>query len=147
MKQIDFVLRGPNASGHIQTDLLQNFHLTKSIHPIVLRADMTGIIPEEEEEEQLLYDDVGEMDEIYEELPGLIRHVNIRSCRFGRHFIDPVYIVESIAFHFALIRRCLPSFHQRRTCQTPPQKWSQSANLLLLLLILRLLLQVNTETM
>lgn len=33
---------------------------------------MTGTIPEEEEEEeQWLYDDVGQMDEIYEELPGL----------------------------------------------------------------------------
>lgn len=80
---------------------------------------MTGIIPEEEEEEQLLYDDVGQMDEIYEELPGLIRLVNIRSWWFGRHFIDPVYIGESIAFYFALIRGYLPSFHQRRTCQTP----------------------------
>uniref|UniRef100_H3DM48 Src kinase-associated phosphoprotein 2 n=1 Tax=Tetraodon nigroviridis TaxID=99883 RepID=H3DM48_TETNG len=34
----------------------------------VLR-DMTGIIPEEEEEEHELYDDVGQMDEIYEVLP------------------------------------------------------------------------------
>ncbi|TNN02487.1 src kinase-associated phosphoprotein 2 isoform X1 [Takifugu flavidus] len=31
--------------------------------------DMTGIIPEEEEEGQELYDDVGQMDEIYEVLP------------------------------------------------------------------------------
>lgn len=36
---------------------------------------MTGIIPEEEEEGQELYDDVGPMDEIYEVLPGLIRHM------------------------------------------------------------------------
>lgn len=44
---------------------------------------MTGIIPEEEEEGQELYDDVGQMDEIYEVLPGLIL-----SDRFGRYFID-----------------------------------------------------------
>lgn len=88
MKQIDFVLRGPNASCHIQTDLQQNFSVTKSINLTLLRVDMTGIIPEEEEEEQELYDDVGQMDEIYEVLPGLIRHVNIRSYRFGRHFMD-----------------------------------------------------------
>lgn len=35
---------------------------------------MTGIIPEEEDEEQETYDDIGnvadQMDEIYEELPG-----------------------------------------------------------------------------
>lgn len=90
VKQIDFVLRGPNASCHIQTHLQQEFSLTKSMNPILLRVDMTGIIPEEEEEEQELYDDVGQMDEIYEELPGLIRHVNIRSYRFGRHFIDQI---------------------------------------------------------
>lgn len=47
---------------------------------------MTGIIPEEEEEGQELYDDVGQMDEIYEELPGLIRC--ILSDRFGQYFID-----------------------------------------------------------
>lgn len=47
---------------------------------------MTGIIPEEEEEGQELYDDVGPMDEIYEVLPGLIRHM--LSDRFGRHLID-----------------------------------------------------------
>lgn len=34
---------------------------------------MSGIIPEDEEEEQEVYDDVGQIDEdIYEELPGLI---------------------------------------------------------------------------
>lgn len=33
-------------------------------------VDMTGIIPEEDEEEQEMYDDVGHMDDIYEELPG-----------------------------------------------------------------------------
>lgn len=34
---------------------------------------MSGIIPEDEEEEQEVYDDVGLIDEdIYEELPGLI---------------------------------------------------------------------------
>lgn len=47
---------------------------------------MTGIIPEEEEEGQELYDDVGQMDEIYEVLPGLIRR--ILSHRFGRYLID-----------------------------------------------------------
>ncbi|XP_034030890.1 src kinase-associated phosphoprotein 2 isoform X2 [Thalassophryne amazonica] len=31
--------------------------------------DMTGIIPEEDEEEQAMYDDIGNMDDIYEELP------------------------------------------------------------------------------
>uniref|UniRef100_A0A3B5K743 Src kinase associated phosphoprotein 2 n=1 Tax=Takifugu rubripes TaxID=31033 RepID=A0A3B5K743_TAKRU len=34
--------------------------------------DMTGIIPEEEEEGQELYDDVGQMDEIYEPMSSLI---------------------------------------------------------------------------
>lgn len=58
----------------------------KKKNPIVVRADMTGIIPEEEEEGQELYDDVGQMDEIYEVLPGLIRR--ILSDRFGRYFID-----------------------------------------------------------
>lgn len=87
MKEIDFVLRGPNASCHIQTDLQQHFSLTKSINLILLHVDMTGIIPEEEEEPGL-YDDVGQMDEIYEVLPGLIRHVNIRSSRLGRHSVD-----------------------------------------------------------
>lgn len=48
---------------------------------------MTGIIPEEEEEEQGLYDDVGQMDEIYEVLPGLIRHVNIRLYGLRRHLL------------------------------------------------------------
>lgn len=86
VKEIDFVLRGPNASAHIQTDLLQNVYLAKPIHPVLLRADMTGVIPEEEEEEQLLYDDVGQMDEIYEELPGLIGLVNIRSPSVWKTF-------------------------------------------------------------
>lgn len=61
---------------------------TKPMNRIPLRVDMTGIIPEEDEEEHELYDDVGQMDEIYEVLPGLIRHDNIRSYWFGRHFID-----------------------------------------------------------
>lgn len=87
MKEIDFVLRGANSSCHIQTDLQQHFSLTKSVSLILLRVDMTGIIPEEEEEPGL-YDDVGQMDEIYEVLPGLIRHVNIPSYRLGRHSID-----------------------------------------------------------
>lgn len=34
---------------------------------------MTGIIPEEDDEEQEMYDDVGHMDDIYEVLPGLSR--------------------------------------------------------------------------
>lgn len=38
---------------------------------------MSGIIPEDEEEEQEVYDDVGQIDddEIYEELPGLTAHL------------------------------------------------------------------------
>lgn len=36
---------------------------------------MTGIIPEEDEEEQEMYDDVGHMDDIYEVLPGLTVHL------------------------------------------------------------------------
>lgn len=85
MKQIDFVLRGPDASRRIQTDSQQHFCWTKSVSPTPFHADMTGIIPEEEEEEHELYDDVGQMDEIYEVLPGLIRHVNIRPYRLRRH--------------------------------------------------------------
>lgn len=69
MKQIDFVLRGSNVSCDIPPDLEENFSLTKSMTPILGCVD----IPEEEEEEQELYDDVGQMDEIYEMLPGLIR--------------------------------------------------------------------------
>lgn len=39
---------------------------------------MSGIIPEDEEEEQELYDDVGAIDDdIYEELPGLIIYLSI----------------------------------------------------------------------
>lgn len=86
MKQIDFVLKGPNASYHNQMFLQQNSSSQKNKNPIFLRPDMTGIIPEEEEEGQELYDDVGQMDEIYEVLPGLIRR--ILSDRFGRYFID-----------------------------------------------------------
>lgn len=85
MKQIDFVLKGPNASYHNQMFLQQNSsspQKTKN-NTIVLRADMTGIIPEEEDEGQELYDDVGQMDEIYEVLPGLIRR--ILSDSFGRY--------------------------------------------------------------
>ncbi|CAG11994.1 unnamed protein product, partial [Tetraodon nigroviridis] len=69
VKQIDFVLRGPDASRRIQTDSQQHFCWTKSVSPTPFHADMTGIIPEEEEEEHELYDDVGQMDEIYEVLP------------------------------------------------------------------------------
>lgn len=88
MKQMDFVLKGPNASYHNQTFLQQNSSSQKKTNKktIFLCADMTGIIPEEEEEGQELYDDVGQMDEIYEVLPGLIRR--ILSDRFGRCFID-----------------------------------------------------------
>ncbi len=50
---------------------------------VPLFVDMTGIIPEDEEEEQEVYDDVGAIDEavdapidedIYEELPGPTTH-------------------------------------------------------------------------
>lgn len=75
VKQIDFVLKGPNASYHNHTCLQQNSSSPNTRNPIFLRADMTGIIPEEEEEGQELYDDVGQMDEIYEILPGLIRRI------------------------------------------------------------------------
>lgn len=49
---------------------------------------MTGIIPEEDEEEQGLYDDVGQMDEIYEVLPGLNACVYMPSSRCRRHLVD-----------------------------------------------------------
>uniref|UniRef100_A0A674MCD2 Src kinase-associated phosphoprotein 2 n=1 Tax=Takifugu rubripes TaxID=31033 RepID=A0A674MCD2_TAKRU len=42
---------------------------------------LKGIIPEEEEEGQELYDDVGQMDEIYEVLPGLSRHFRPPLCK------------------------------------------------------------------
>lgn len=45
---------------------------------------MTGIIPEDEDEEQEVYDDVGAIDEdIYEELPGLTTHfTTLSTCIF-----------------------------------------------------------------
>lgn len=47
---------------------------------------MSGIIPEDEEEEQEVYDDVGQIDddEIYEELPGLTTHLIFPSILFQK---------------------------------------------------------------
>lgn len=58
---------------------------------------MTGIIPEEEEEQEL-YDDVGQMDEIYEVLPGLIR------------IYTPIGLEDTLFISFKLENRPL-SFH------------------------------------
>ena len=55
-------------------------------HWSLVFADMTGIIPEEEDEDDgETYDDVGQMpepidDDIYEELPGYLFQDELRSC-------------------------------------------------------------------
>lgn len=81
VKQIDFVLKGQRFPLSLRNGLhreQKSSSLTCStfcwIVVVPASADMTGIIPldEEEEHEQELYDDVGAIDDdIYEVLPGL----------------------------------------------------------------------------
>lgn len=88
MKQIDFVLKGLNFAIHKKHLLcsLMSVAPTKEVKSAfimpsnktnfaLLFVDMSGIIPEDDEEQEM-YDDVGNIGEpidedIYEELPGL----------------------------------------------------------------------------
>lgn len=69
---------------------------------------MSGIIPEDEEEEQEVYDDIGLIDEdIYEELPGLILSLYLYSiCCPSDHedisCISLIYIFLFLPLHISL---------------------------------------------
>lgn len=89
MKQIDFVLKGLNFAIHKKTHLSCSLKLvaptgerksafimpSNKTNFALLFVDMSGIIPEDDEEQEM-YDDVGTIaqpidEDIYEELPGL----------------------------------------------------------------------------
>lgn len=80
-----------NLRVQIKTKVRDN-SLSNFLYSRLLPSDMTGIIPEEDEEDYM-YDDVGnvrgnvepageENDEIYEELPGLIAFPTFTNCTF-----------------------------------------------------------------